>query len=416
MPKKRKPKLQRREAAAASRAASSGGAAASRRRDKRYDSAPSALSEAEVAALPEAERRRLELVVAMVSTTATRHAAVYHEGDRGAPATVAEALRRVAPHIGDGEWPRRRECGDVFVNGRPVEGTLEARLPVPCRVEYFEPRCALDAMAEAYPPLTREHVVHRDEHVAVLYKPAGLPTNPPKDQKLFSLRGGARRLLGCESVHVPSRLDLGTQGLVPVSVDRAAHSGLQRAFQARAVQKFYLLEAAADEWPGGAGGAPVRADHRIDRDPLHSVLRRASREAGQEADTTFSLVARGEAECMAGGGGGRRRTVVALAQPRTGRTHQIRVHAAALGLPLVNDHMYGGVPVAEPGNEWLSTRHPTLPGCGAMRLVAFALRFPHPITNESLLVTVPDRLLPPWAAAHRSAIRRVLEERLSSSA
>lgn len=376
---------------------------------------------APTAAMSDSDRAKVRMASAMVASSSVRHVGTYDDPGT-CPRTVREALAAMLPAVDDAGWRARLELADVFVNGRPVAGEIAAApLEAPCRVEFFEPRCGLGEVRAAYPPFGAGNVVFRDDALAVLFKPAGLPTTEPKEQKLYSLRRLGAAVLGVSDVHVPSRLDLGVQGLVPVSVRRSAHHALQSLFQRRTVRKCYLLECAAPHGRGRArwdagGGDTVRVDRGIGRDPRHTVLRRLDDEGGQPAQTDFTLVGRGSVRAL-GGDGAAVPTLVLLAEPRTGRTHQIRLHAAALGLPLVNDVLYDGVPVTEPGaGRYLASRNPLMPDCGGLRLMCYALSMPHPATGEPLTVTVPPRLLPAWAGAVSADAAAVVARRLAEHA
>lgn len=165
-----------------------------------------------------------------------------------------------------------------------------------------------------------------DRWLVVVDKPVGLLSVPGRHARLrdsVATRLAAR--LG--EAHVVHRLDLDTSGLLLVARDHATYAALQRAFARRAIAKRYVAwldgEVAAD---AGAIDLALRVDlddrPRQLHDPVH----------GKPAFTTWRVIAR------AGG-----RTRVALF-PHTGRTHQLRVHAAhplGLGVPIVGDRLYG---------------------------------------------------------------------------
>jgi 23S rRNA pseudouridine1911/1915/1917 synthase len=167
-------------------------------------------------------------------------------------------------------------------------------------------------------------VLHHDDDLLVVNKPAHVVCHPSKHGPWSSLIGACRALLGCERLHMPSRLDRETSGVVVVAKTEAMTRRLHRAAVRRDISKTYLalLEGrlerpvVVDQPIGPAAGALVAA-------------RRAVVEDGVSASTEFVPLARGAALTLT-------RVV-----PRTGRMHQIRVHAAWLGHPVAGDKLYG---------------------------------------------------------------------------
>jgi tRNA pseudouridine32 synthase/23S rRNA pseudouridine746 synthase len=170
--------------------------------------------------------------------------------------------------------------------------------------------------------------LYEDDYLAVVDKPAGLLSVPGRSSRADSVLARLRRrypdATGPVLVH---RLDLDTSGLMLAARDRATHAGLQRQFAERTVEKQYV--AWLDGEVAGEAGTidlPLRVDlddrPRQIVDPVH----------GRSALTEWRVIAR------SGG-----RTRVSLV-PRTGRAHQLRVHAAhpqGVGIPIVGDRLYG---------------------------------------------------------------------------
>jgi tRNA pseudouridine32 synthase / 23S rRNA pseudouridine746 synthase len=187
-------------------------------------------------------------------------------------------------------------------------------------------------------------VVHRDERFLVLQKPHGLLSVPARDETVTDslVARVQRQFPAAMAVH---RLDLDTSGLLLVALDGEMYRLLQEQFLSREVQKRYVavLEGVVEKNQGEIE-LPLRVD--LDQRPRQLV----DFVHGKAALTRFEVLSREEG-----------RTRVAFF-PLTGRTHQLRVHAAhqlGLGTPIVGDRLYGS-PAARLmlHAEWLRFRHP----------------------------------------------------------
>jgi RluA family pseudouridine synthase len=198
-------------------------------------------------------------------------------------------------------------------------------------------------------------VLYEDAHVIVVEKPAGLPTVPTADPARPSLV----RLLEAEllakgagvSLGVHQRLDRDTSGIVLFAKSSEANRGLARQFEAGEVLKTYLALVAR---PRKTPRASWIVESRIDR--VGKGRRASVAEGGALARTEFRVA--GEWPLA----------LLIEARPRTGRTHQIRVHLAESGLPILGDETYGGASPA-------ATR-------GLLHAARLELR--HPVTGEPL--------------------------------
>ena len=282
--------------------------------------------------------------------------------------TLAEILGQALARVAGGEVPRSRvramiASGAVCVNGRPLR--VAAR---PLRAgQRVEAIARLDALRPAVSGTDRpfrlgpESILHRDRWLLAVAKPPGLPTHATADPARPSLAGHVAGLLAAEEARgvlaVHQRLDRDTSGIVLFAVDPAANAGLARAFERREVEKTYLaLTARPDEAP------PLR--FRVDA-PLAAggPARRPVRIGGEGARPAQTDVSVREALPHA---------LLVEARPRTGRKHQVRVHLAHAGLPVLGDPLYGD-------------------GGAAPRLMLHAVRLAlaHPVTGERLVIDCP---------------------------
>ena len=201
-------------------------------------------------------------------------------------------------------------------------------------------------------------IVYEDDDLLVLNKPAGIAMHPKStDLSAPSMATALTAYLGEGSVaHFVSRLDKGTSGLFLAAKTGYVHDRLRRALHSDALRREYRAVAVGTVTPpSGVIEAPIgRADG--------SLVKRCVREGGLPSVTEYETLE------VCGGF-----TLLRLV-PRTGRTHQLRVHMAHLGYPLAGDWLYGTE------DKTLIAR-PALHSC--------ELWFTHPITGEALHFTAP---------------------------
>jgi len=249
--------------------------------------------------------------------------------------------------------------GSVYVNGRPVFANTPLIPPV--QIDLYLPKAEI----RESPPFDARHIVYEDDHLIVVFKPSGAPSVPSRDRQLGSVRESLELFLNSK-VHVPSRLDVAAQGLMVASKSPEAHRNLQRAFEQRQVKKTYLMEVS-----GHPDWQERQVEVGIARHPLHPVLRVASHTEGQAASSSFRVM-----RCLPGP------RALLVAHPHTGRTHQLRVHAAFLRHPIIGDPFYG-----------MSSDQQQL------RLACFRLNFAHPVFAHEVEVSLPRRLQFGWLKA-----------------
>lgn len=208
-------------------------------------------------------------------------------------------------------------------------------------------------------------VVYEDEHLCVIDKPAGLVVHPAPGHWSGTLLNGllahdarAAQLPRAGIVH---RLDRDTSGLMVAARSRVTMEALVRMIAAREVTRQYLA-LAHRPWEGMAARHVDAAIGRDPRNRLRMAVVDLRQHPGKPARTLIESLGSAQAGCLV------RCTL------ETGRTHQIRVHMAAIGHPLVGDEIYGGTPAA---------------GLARQGLHAYRLAFVHPVTQQPLDLRSP---------------------------
>ena len=237
--------------------------------------------------------------------------------------------------------------GRVRVHGRAVLGGAP-RLPAGARVVVLGPAARPELLPERIPLA----ILHEDPQLLVVDKPAGLPVAPgtghPAGTLANALRGLGRPLSALEGPLRPGivhRLDAGTSGAMVIAKSDAAHTRLAALFLAHEVTRRYLaLVAGAPAWDATCVAAPL--GRRRDGRKAQGI--RPAADGGRPALTRLRVALRLGA------------VTLVEAAPETGRKHQIRVHLAALGHPVVGDSLYGGGDPALRAARALGLRRPAL--------------------------------------------------------
>jgi 23S rRNA pseudouridine1911/1915/1917 synthase len=263
------------------------------------------------------------------------------------------------------------ESGGVSVDGAARKAAH--RLKDGERVEVVVPPQPKEEMAPEAIPLT---IVFEDAHVLVVDKPAGMVTHPGAGRSAGTLAAAALahapKIAGVGGPRRPGivhRLDKGTSGLIVLAKSRAAYDSLTAQLGRRTMSRRYLCLA-----HGALASLDGTIDAPIARDPRSRVRMAVARAGtGRRAVTRFRVLER-----FAG-------YTYLECRLETGRTHQIRVHLASLGHPLVGDATYGAGR-ARPRD--------TLPAdlvadLGGVALHAAGLCFLHPATGEPVDLSSP---------------------------
>lgn len=246
----------------------------------------------------------------------------------------------------------------VLVNGAPAGAST--RVPSGAVLRATPPA----APEEMAPEEVAFDVLYEDEHLLVVGKPAGLVVHPGSGQTTGTLAAGLlHRYPEIKGVGEPGRwgivhrLDRDTSGVLVVARTAEVHAALTGMMRRREVSRIYTA-LVHGRMPAATGivDAPVGRDPSI-------PLRRAAHAEGKPARTHYRVVHEYDESALLD------------VRLETGRTHQIRVHMAAIGHPVVGDRVYAG------------RRHRF--GAKRMFLHASRIEFTHPVTGEEVVVESP---------------------------
>ncbi|MDR3229341.1 MAG: RluA family pseudouridine synthase [Puniceicoccales bacterium] len=208
-------------------------------------------------------------------------------------------------------------------------------------------------------------VVAEDDDFIVLNKPGNIVCHPSKDGPWSSVSGAVKAWRQMKTLHLVSRLDRETSGVLLIAKNLAAARLSQIAIQERQVSKTYLAVLC------GEMREPVLVDEPLDRDPASPV---AVKHCVSHAETARTAVTFFEPLFAKNG------STFARVTPHTGRTHQIRVHAQWLGFPVAGDKLYGPDELLylEFTEHGWTDRHAALLETERQMLHAFRLEFKAP--------------------------------------
>jgi 23S rRNA pseudouridine1911/1915/1917 synthase len=288
------------------------------------------------------------------------------------------------------------EAEAVLVNGRTVKASYRVRTGDMVRI--WLPELADYTPKPEDIPIT---VIYEDEAITVVDKPPGMVTHPAKGNWQGTLVNAIQfhydtlsTLAGENRPGIVHRLDRDTSGLLIVVKDEIAHRGLGLQFENREVHKEYLAI---------VSGVPQKDSDYIER-PIgfHPTVRekmaiRTIESGGKEAVTFYEVLERFDGYAFV------------RCKPRTGRTHQIRVHLAHIGHPILADKAYSGrdrirlsdligsasvvgdpsrqpVPADADSPELADAERPLI---DRQALHAHTLRFTHPLSGQEVSLTAP---------------------------
>lgn len=323
-----------------------------------------------------------ELIISTPLESPSLDAAAFDDAVQGADVTEVEvrcaqvpvdlhgqrldkALAQMVPEFSRSYLQQLIEQGDVLVDKR-ITTKVSAKVRLGHRLQVT---LRATPQSQAFVPEAMPiDVVYEDAHLRVIHKPAGLVVHPAPGNWRGTLLNGLLAL-DRSAVDVPRagivhRLDKDTSGLMVVARTRQAMDLLVQQIAAREVHRQYLA-IAHKAW---TGPSPMTIAAAIGRDPsnrLRMAVVDLSYQSGKTAATTVDVLDQTDRLCLV------------QCTLHTGRTHQIRVHMAHVGHPLLADATYGGAPAA---------------GMRRQALHAWHLAFTHPITGEEMDLTtdLPD--------------------------
>jgi len=281
-----------------------------------------------------------------------------------------KALVALCPDLSRARLQGLINSGHVALDGAALKdvsyklkqsGTLTLTIP---------PEIPVNMNAEAH----ALDILHEDEHLLVLNKPAGMVVHPGAGNAEHTLVNYLLAHCGAENLSISGeqrpgivhRLDKDTSGVMVIAKNDAAHRDLTEQFQSRTIERAYQAVCLGHPQPQQG-----LYQGNIGRHPQHRQKMAVLKTGGREAITRYAVK-----EYLP--------YTLSLVEFRllTGRTHQIRVHAAHHGHPLICDPVYA--------RSWLSATYPEIVRkFPRQALHAFVLGFVHPVTGETLRFTSP---------------------------
>ena len=252
------------------------------------------------------------------------------------------------------EWRQVISLGGVFCKNRRISRvSRNVRAGEQYKVfldgDDFKPRLHL----------TEANILYEDDDILAVMKPEGVESQPTPARFRGTVYAAVRDYLKSQgqyaTIGMHSRLDKDVSGVIVMSISRRAHGTMTDQFSNRKVDKVYL--ACTIGVPHEEQGVISTGISRISKHNIYGVTT-----VGREAVTEFRVVQTSE------------KIGLILFYPKTGRNHQVRVHASHLGCPIVGDRLYGGSITKD-----------------VTRLMLHSLQyaFDHPVTGEPLIIRAP---------------------------
>lgn len=278
------------------------------------------------------------------------------------------ALTEMLSGLSRARVSRLISSGDIVIEGqtikpsRPLAGgeTVSVTIPEPTPIGIEPEDLPLD-------------IVHEDSDIVVVNKPPGMTVHPGAGARsgtlvnaLLARCTGLSGIGGTERPGIVHRLDKDTSGIMVVAKHDRAHQALAAQFEAREVEKTYLALVL-----GSVKGDSGTVDSPIGRHPTERVKMSTRARRSRQSLTEWRVVERFPGASLV------------EARPRTGRTHQIRVHMKEMGHPILGDTVYGGAKSSVKAIAEISKK------LGRQALHASKLTFVHPTSGTSMSFDAP---------------------------
>lgn len=303
-------------------------------------------------------------------------------------------LSRAFPQLTHGHIEKMCRKGEIRLDGGRVKASTRLGEGQSLRLPPLPDRSAPDRAVQGRAPkrpisdadaeMIRSAVIYRDDHIIALNKPPGLAVQGGSGQSVHVDGLAAALCFGLETApKLVHRLDKDTSGLLLLARSGKAAAGLAKAFQSRETRKIYWAAVAGAPRPGSgtirfglakmAGHGPNGAGEKMVALHPDEV---ANQPGAKHATTDYTVIA----------AAARRAAWVAMA-PITGRTHQLRVHMAEIGCPIVGDGKYGTNRQTNEGDGWGAQLGGDV--SRKLHLHARSLALTHPITGAPLRLEAP---------------------------
>ena len=284
-------------------------------------------------------------------------------------------LRRHFPKFSRVKIQRSIAAGDVLIDGNTAKSST--RVKTDQKITFSLPAVSPEGSLPEDIPL---EVLFEDEHMVAVNKPPAMVVHPAKGHWSGTLTAAlAFHFKKLSSVGGPTRpgivhrLDRDTSGVILVARTDHAHSALSAQFEARTVNKQYLTIVTP---------APNRDRDQIDKpigDHPYQREKKAIREnhpSSRNAVSFYEVIERFQG------------FATVLVKPKTGRTHQIRIHMAHVGCPVLCDKLYSGR-ASVTLKDFSKNAADDVPLLSRQALHARSIEFDHPVTGERMTIEAP---------------------------
>ncbi len=259
-------------------------------------------------------------------------------------------------------------AGAVYLNGKrvriaskPIRSGAEIQVFIDLQLLQSDSK-SKDTPFEMH----QSFILYEDDYLIVVDKPSGLPTQPTVDEARNNLFAAVKKYLGPNSyLGLHHRLDRDTSGVILLTKKEEVNKGIAELFSKHLIEKTYIAISYYPTEHKNQEQCPEFWSVKNYLRPIGKTSKQQSvRSGGDFAHTDFRCLERG------------RFALKIEAKPKTGRTHQIRVHLAEAGLPILGDLLYG----SEESKKMKVPR---------MLLHAYRLEFLHPVTQERMKIESP---------------------------